>query len=207
MKRALCMALALLLATLAAMPSLAQKRLPAPVMYRDMAEWWQVRGTSDFDVYVGASELRSSYIVSENGKSVRKNVRLWCIIWWFADKNGWTKSAEAHKKVNVKPGDYTWRILVRRSNKNKPVKYLPDIPHPSRKEMWGKSGWQTPSSFDWPWGGPDYKYEWCGLDGSQKLETRIQLIDKHGNPAGKKSKVVKLKLSKLTEPTIWFTEL
>ncbi|MDE2859530.1 MAG: hypothetical protein OXN94_16915 [Chloroflexota bacterium] len=205
MKRALCMGLALLLAALTGMPSLAQKRLPAPRVYFDgevVNNNWLKHGNS------GSRQFLEARQNGDHAFAVLLHIQwwsrgtfgndagpFWCLRWVFSDRDGITKS-----------GKYTWRITVTRKNK-KSLKYVgaetPTTLH--HWKYWGKEGWQN---FDpirdtwhrWDDDGnklPDQELLWCGLDGKQNVRTRVQLIDQHGKPAGKKSKILNFKLGAL----------
>jgi len=200
------MGLALLLAALTGMPSLAQKRLPAPRVYFDgevVNTNWLKHGNSARQQFLEAMQdpdipfailLRTQRW--SRGSYGNKAGPFWCLNWVVADRDGVTKSKE-----------YSWRITVTRTN-NKPLKYVGDAPPPSGHSFWtpwGKKGWQnldpnTDRWYRWDDNGnllPTYSHMWCGFDGKQKLRTRIQLIDQHGKPAGKKSKILNFKLGAL----------
>lgn len=205
MNRLWTICLALLLAWLTAMPSLAQKRFPAPIIYFDgevqsnnwldegydgRRQWLEARQNPDIPI---AILLRYQYWWRDWGGSIKG---YWCIHWDVADKNGITKSKE-----------YSWRMIVSRSN-NRPPKYVGDFrPSYHMLKRWGKKGWQNLSAhndrwYRWDNAGnllSEYMHYWCGFDGKQTVRVRIQLIDQHGNPAGGKSKSIRFKLPKLSD--------
>ncbi|MCY3833638.1 MAG: hypothetical protein OXG85_11520 [Chloroflexi bacterium] len=186
MKRALCMGLALLLAALAGMPSLAQKRLPAPVIYRDEAEW--MTAWDDPDILF-PTHLQVIQGISNVGGKTRK---YWCVLWRIRDKRGITKA-----------NSYLWRIRVDRTGK-KPLKYIPGgAGSPIFLEMWGRSGWQTSTYTGMITTGIAYSQDWCGLAGGQRIRAQIQSIDEQGKPNGRKSKWVKFDLDELKPPLSW----
>lgn len=204
------MGLALLLAALAGTPSLAQKRLPSPVVYFDgevVNNDWLNHGNS------GSRKFLEARQNGDHAFAVLLRFQRWsqgtfgndagpffCLGWVFSDKAGVTKS-----------GTYIWRVTVTRKNK-KPLKYVgAEAPAPSTNlhwKYWGKEGWQNfdPIGDTWHrWDDdgnklPDQELLWCGLDGGQSVRTRVQLMDQNGSPAGKKSKIQTFRLPALPSP-------
>ncbi len=205
MTRSIKIGLVVLLTALAALPSLAQKRFPAPVVFFDgevINSNWVEHGNRGRQRFLKALDnpdipfailLRFQWFSGAFGGQMGRPI--WCLDWVIADRNGVTKSKE-----------YSWRITVIGRN-NKPLKYVGDAPPPSISSVWkpwGKEGWHnldphTDRWYSWDKGNllPTYGHLWCGLDGDQRVRTRIQLIDQHGNPAGVKSKILRFKLGPL----------
>jgi len=188
------------------MPSLAQKRLPAPVVYYDgwvVTNNWLKGGNSGRQQWLAArqnSDIPFAILLRFYPRTERLGDRsrtFLCLDWAIADTNGVTKSKE-----------YSWRITVTRQT-NKAPKYVGDELGSNPYHLlnfWGEKGWRNFSAhtdrwYRWDSNGnqlAEYEHYWCGFDGGQKLRTRIQLIDQHGNPASKKSKILKFRLPALS---------